>query len=175
MTGLEGRASLLVKLSSVISSEENSKYFKSPTGENLFRPGFLVDYLLAHPSTVKTGSNDEVGREKLEVDINTMWNIIITGLNPIWPETNFTTKLNGINLGDCWKCESLNLELEKSGVEREVGDDFVPFHKLSQWLTYSLIEVYVLFHVVFPFLYSMTELFPYFYFPFNHLHLKLEL
>jgi hypothetical protein len=40
--------------------------------------------------------------------------------------------LNGVNLGDVWSHSLLGLK-----------DDFnslVPFHKLSQWMTYSLIE-----------------------------------
>ena len=45
---------------------------------------------------------------------------------PIWP-TRLT--LAGENLGDVWRHPSLP------------GDGLVPFHKLSQWLSYSIVEV----------------------------------
>lgn len=47
---------------------------------------------------------------------------VLDGLGPIWPGR---VQLDGVNLGDCWKHPVAEL---------------VPFHKLSQWLTYSLIE-----------------------------------
>ncbi len=54
---------------------------------------------------------------------------VLEGLGPIWPGR---LVCKGINLGDVWRHSTLNpLDLAKS---------LVPFHKLSQWLTYSLIE-----------------------------------
>lgn len=50
-------------------------------------------------------------------------------LGEIWPAR---VKINGIQLGDVWPCASL--------VDRGNYENLVPFHKLSQWLTYSLIE-----------------------------------
>lgn len=47
---------------------------------------------------------------------------VLDGLGPIWPGRE---TFEGVNLGDAWKHS-------KYGV--------VPFHKLSQWMTYSLIE-----------------------------------
>jgi len=50
---------------------------------------------------------------------------VLRAFGPIWPGR---LSLNGVPLGDC-------------GRHGAVPDDgFVPFHKLSQWLTYSLIE-----------------------------------
>lgn len=55
--------------------------------------------------------------------------VVLEGLGPIWPG-RLTCK--GVNLGDVWRHSQLNpMDLSKS---------LVPFHKLSQWLTYSLIE-----------------------------------
>lgn len=54
---------------------------------------------------------------------------ILTGLGDIWPG-RYT--LNGVNLGDVWKHT-------KAGGEGP-SQEFIPFHKLSQWLTYSLLE-----------------------------------
>lgn len=52
----------------------------------------------------------------------TIFNAIITHFGCIWPGR---LVLDGVNLGDVWP-------------HSQVG--YVPFHKLSQWLTYSLIE-----------------------------------
>ncbi|MEM7426880.1 MAG: URC4/urg3 family protein [Pseudomonadota bacterium] len=51
---------------------------------------------------------------------------VLDGLGSIWPGRS---ELAGQNLGDCWR---------HSGISAE--DGLVPFHKLSQWLSYSLIE-----------------------------------
>lgn len=47
---------------------------------------------------------------------------VLDGLGPIWPGRE---TLEGVNLGDVWKHSKLGL---------------VAFHKLSQWMTYSLVE-----------------------------------
>ncbi|HEY0835591.1 MAG TPA: URC4/urg3 family protein [Azospirillum sp.] len=47
---------------------------------------------------------------------------VLRGLGPIWPGR---IELDGVNLGDVWR--------------HPVGG-LVPFHKLSQWLSYSLVE-----------------------------------
>jgi Protein of unknown function (DUF1688) len=74
------------------------------------RPGNLYDYWAAQ-------------REKLtapEILRTLLWLI-----GPIWPGR---ISLAGVPLGDC-------------GLHPAVpGDGLVPFHKLSQWLTYSLVE-----------------------------------
>jgi hypothetical protein len=51
---------------------------------------------------------------------------ILELLAPIWPAR---LALAGENLGDVWRHPALP------------GDGMVPFHKLSQWLSYSIIEV----------------------------------
>jgi hypothetical protein len=48
--------------------------------------------------------------------------LLLEGLGPIWENR---PSLNGTPLGDCWPVPGLG---------------FVPLHKLSQWLAYSLIE-----------------------------------
>lgn len=62
-----------------------------------------------------------------------LWHVLLDGFNPIWPASR--TVLAGVPLGDVWPCEALPNSQE--------GDDLVPFHKLTQWMTYSLIEVVV--------------------------------
>lgn len=66
------------------------------------------------------------------VPLAALWHVLIDGLNPIWPASR--TKLAGVSLGDVWPCTTL-----KSTSIAE-GDDLIPFHKLTQWMTYSLVE-----------------------------------
>jgi hypothetical protein len=54
---------------------------------------------------------------------------LLTHFGPIWPSR---LTLDGIALGDCWRYPAL--------VMGDATDGLVPFHKLSQWLAYSLIE-----------------------------------
>lgn len=91
--------------------EEKTGYFpKDSNGSS--RPGNLLDYLLTH----QTGNN--------QINIDTLWEVIINGFGGVWPESR--TKLAGVSLGDVWPSVLLG--------------KLVPFHKLSQWLTYSLME-----------------------------------
>lgn len=65
-----------------------------------------------------------------------LWHVLIDGLTPIWPSSR--TKLGDIPLGDVWPCSVLrSTSSPQSMVE---GDDLVPFHKLTGWITYSLME-----------------------------------
>jgi hypothetical protein len=50
---------------------------------------------------------------------------LLRAFGPIWPGR---LALGGVPLGDCWRHGAVP------------GDGLVPFHKLSQWLAYSLIE-----------------------------------
>lgn len=54
---------------------------------------------------------------------------VLNAFNKIWP-----TRLlfHGVSLGDVWQHQALKTN--------ESGSEYIPFHKLSQWLTYSLIE-----------------------------------
>ena len=54
---------------------------------------------------------------------------VMRGFGEIWPGRN---SLAGVNLGDTWR--------HSWASAGDATDGFVPFHKLSQWLTYSLIE-----------------------------------
>lgn len=55
----------------------------------------------------------------------------MNGLAGIWPPSR--TAINGVSLGDAWPCSSM-----PSGSES--WESIVPFHKLTQWLTYSLMQ-----------------------------------
>ncbi|KAF8468157.1 hypothetical protein BDZ91DRAFT_811542 [Kalaharituber pfeilii] len=110
--GLEGRASLLIKLGDAM---DNKEYFGSG------RPGNMLDYLLQHPTTKAIDGGPVVA-------VPTFWNALMDGLTPIWPPSR--TQFDGISLGDAWPCSSMP---PAPGWER-----IVCFHKLTQWLAYSL-------------------------------------
>ncbi|EPY52184.1 DUF1688 family protein [Schizosaccharomyces cryophilus OY26] len=75
------------------------------------RPSFFVD------SVFPTG---DFTSESLNVE--RLWSELQTVLIPIWPER---TKYAGENVGDAWFLPTIN--------------SIQPFHKLTQWLTYSLL------------------------------------
>lgn len=114
INGLEGRTNLLIRLSDAL---RNSDIFGADA-----RPGNLIDYLLAHPST--QASSVPV------VPVPTLWDALVNGLGPIWPTSR--VQLDGVSLGDSWTCDSM---------PARPGDPMgkiMPFHKLTQWLCYSL-------------------------------------
>lgn len=115
IAGLEGRASLLVRLGDALT---NPEIFGQEA-----RPGNLLDYLLAHPSTTRAASSSIV-------PLPTLWDTLMNGLSNIWPSTR--TQIDGVPLGDAWPCSSMPSHPEQP------WENIVPFHKLTQWLTYSL-------------------------------------
>lgn len=65
------------------------------------------------------------------------------GLGPIWPASR--TIVDGVSLGDAWPLSSM--PREPNSAEWET---IVPFHKLTQWLCYSLMQpMSVLMHIHF--------------------------
>ena len=75
------------------------------------RLGNLYDYLKSHAV-------------QNEIDADFILATLLRALGPMWPPHMV---LDGVSLGDCWPHPAA------------VGGR-VPFHKLSQWLTYSLLE-----------------------------------
>ncbi|OOG57605.1 URC4/urg3 family protein [Polaromonas sp. C04] len=122
MVGLDGRAALLRRLGEVIA--EQPEIFGGAGG--LCRPGRLFDYLTAPE---QTGSNDEATDGATTVPASRILSTLLTALAPIWPGHNAIEK---IALGDCWRHSAVRGE--------GLSDGWMPFHKLSQWLTYSLLE-----------------------------------
>ncbi|MBL8699985.1 MAG: URC4/urg3 family protein [Alphaproteobacteria bacterium] len=80
------------------------------------RLGGLVDHLLA-----KAGSG--------ALPAAAILSAVLEGLGPIWPAR---VTIDGVALGDVGRHPAARAADATSGL--------VPFHKLSQWLTYSLIE-----------------------------------
>ena len=54
---------------------------------------------------------------------------LLYGLSGIWPNTN---AIESVPLGDCWRHSAVRGE--------GLSDGWMPLHKLSQWMAYSLIE-----------------------------------
>lgn len=114
LVGCAGRTDLLKRLGASLCNYP--EFFAGTDGS--IRPGNMVDYLTKHQS------------ENGDVSIKILWNVVLYGLQDIWPANR--TQINGQNMGDVWKLSYLP-EHDKAG-------KFVSFHKLSQWLTYSLME-----------------------------------
>ena len=60
---------------------------------------------------------------------SSLFQAVLDAFNDIWPAR---LSFHGIPLGDVWIHHALK--------SNEPGSEYIPFHKLSQWLTYSLIE-----------------------------------
>jgi len=81
-------------------------------GEENPRPGNLVNYLVSKSQNGQLAATTVLGA-------------VLEGLSDIWPGR---ITIAGVNLGDVWQHSAV------------AEDGLVPFHKLSQWLTYSLLE-----------------------------------
>lgn len=55
--------------------------------------------------------------------------LLLRALGPVWPDR---LVVDGVHLGDTWRHPAIEVDGPTRGL--------VPFHKLSQWLAYSLIE-----------------------------------
>jgi hypothetical protein len=55
--------------------------------------------------------------------------LLLEALGPIWADR---LEIGGVPLGDCWRHPAIR--------RGDASDGLVPLHKLSQWLSYSLIE-----------------------------------
>ncbi|ORX97171.1 hypothetical protein BCR34DRAFT_497123 [Clohesyomyces aquaticus] len=112
--GLQGRTGLLLRLADAL---QNQEVFGLEA-----RPGNMLDYLLSHPST--QASSVPI------VPLPTFWNVLMDSLAPIWPSTR--TQIDGISIGDAWPCSVMPSH------PTHPWENIVPFHKLTQWLAYSL-------------------------------------
>jgi hypothetical protein len=111
LVGLAGRADLLRRLGAhVVARKDVFATRDSP------RPGGLFDHLAAR---TKNGT----------IAAPTVLSEVLRHLGPIWPSR---LALAGIPLGDCWRHDAIRMD--------DATDGLMPLHKLSQWLTYSLIE-----------------------------------
>jgi hypothetical protein len=80
------------------------------------RPGALFDQLTRS--------------ERREVAAHELLSALLDTLSEVWPAPNRLP--DGTALGDCWHFAAARGD--------GLSDGWMPFHKLSQWLTYSLLE-----------------------------------
>jgi len=113
LVGLEGRVVLLRRLGEAMTDQP--EVFSEAA-----RPSGLCDLLMG----------DEGGiTPTAELEAHDLLSQILVSLSGIWP---MGTSLGGVPLGDVWRHPAVRGD--------GPSDGWVPFHKLSQWLTYSLLE-----------------------------------
>lgn len=110
LLGVDGRVQLMRNLGKTIAKDTRFHI----SGQK--RLGHLGDILMK-----KIDKNQIKARDVLACVLDT--------LSPIWPGR---VSIEGENLGDVWRHSKLR--------RNDATDQLVPFHKLSQWLTYSLLE-----------------------------------
>lgn len=110
LAGCEGRLTLMQQLGDAVAQQP--LYF----GQTAPRLGHLYDYLCAQ---VEHGV----------LPATTILTAVLDSLAPIWPQR---LTIHGVNMGDVWPHPQAGGDGLSAGL--------VPLHKLSQWLTYSLIE-----------------------------------
>jgi Protein of unknown function (DUF1688) len=110
LIGLEQRSALLRRLGGALG-ERGDLFGCAPA-----RPGNLVDYF----ASIADGG---------VIPAATVLATLLESLASIWPSG---LALDGIAIGDAGRHCAVNIGDDTNGI--------VPFHKLSQWLTYSLIE-----------------------------------
>lgn len=111
LSGIEGRVQLLNALGRVMLAAP--EVFARHDGP---RPGGLFDRLAERAGTAA-------------LPAPAILETVLAHLGPIWPSR---LALGGVPLGDCWRHPLIATGDATSGL--------IPFHKLSQWLSYSLIE-----------------------------------
>ena len=111
LVGIEGRVHLLRGLGRLVASKPGVFGLHDTP-----RPGGLFDRL----ASLATDSR---------LPAPTILSELLKELGPIWPSR---LTLGGVALGDCWKHPLLTTA--------DATNQLMPLHKLSQWLSYSLIE-----------------------------------
>lgn len=117
LVGVTGRWELLQKLAKVLHSKPQM------FGEENPRIGKLVNHLLAQ------SDDRQLAAEKVLTSVLESFSEIWTG----------RVEIAGINLGDVWHHPALKPETLHP-LSFTLHPSLVPFHKLSQWLSYSLLE-----------------------------------
>ncbi|MGB7035064.1 MAG: URC4/urg3 family protein [Xanthobacteraceae bacterium] len=111
LVGIAGRADLLKSLGALVTARPDIF-----ARNDVARPGGFFDHLM-------TLANDGA------ISAPTVLAELLRHFGPIWPSR---LTLGGISLGDCWRHAAI--------ARPDATNGLVPLHKLSQWLTYSLIE-----------------------------------
>ncbi len=130
LLGVEGRLALLQRLGQSLVA------LPQLFGDSNPRPGNLVNYLLGWSTKVGESENFTLSPSHPltpspphPLPASTVLTALLEGLGNIWPGR---IAIADANLGDVWLHPALKAD--------KPYDQYVPFHKLSQWLTYSLLE-----------------------------------
>jgi hypothetical protein len=110
LLGAAGRVALLQALGRALGGHADL------FGARDARAGRLYDYLAGRAVDQRLPARE-------------IFDAVLRGLAPIWPGR---VHLGGENLGDVWHHDAIRRDDPSNGL--------IPFHKLSQWLTYSLVE-----------------------------------
>ncbi|HEX2887036.1 URC4/urg3 family protein [Vineibacter terrae] len=110
LVGLDGRTRLLRRLGDAVLARPDLFGGRDP------RPGHLFDHLAS-----------QVSGQTLPAPA--ILAALLEAFTPIWPSR---LDIAGQSLGDVWR--------HPAAAARDLTDGLVPFHKLSQWLAYSLVE-----------------------------------
>ena len=111
LAGLEGRAALLNRLGDQAAARPDLFAIRDTP-----RPGGLYDAIRARAVD---------GRLPAPVILE----VLLEALGPVWQDR---LRLGGVDLGDTWRHPAMK--------RADATDGLVPIHKLSQWLSYSLVE-----------------------------------
>ncbi|KAL2001972.1 hypothetical protein VTN02DRAFT_924 [Thermoascus thermophilus] len=111
LVGIQDRAALLRRLGESLST---LPVIFGPEG----RPGNLVDHLTSDGTIL---------------DIRKLWDVLQTLLIPVWPSNR--TRVADCPVGDAWPLSTLGATV---GSRTHPAEVIQPFHKLTQWLAYSL-------------------------------------
>jgi hypothetical protein len=114
LVGLSGRLTLLHQFGAALDAQPH-RFGPGPA-----RPGNWLDYLSTHLCVQQQGTT---------LDAGILLSEVLESFSTIWPGR---VAIARTNLGDVWPHPALT--------DPRPGGNLVPFHKLSQWLTYSLVE-----------------------------------
>ncbi|KAH6636431.1 hypothetical protein F5144DRAFT_591600 [Chaetomium tenue] len=119
MLGVDSRAALLRSLGQSLLAHPDVFGAEG-------RPGNLVDYLVSKTRAAGQSAN---------LDVLVLWDVLQTLLIPAWPKNR--TAIAGTPIGDAWPLSILQRGTNSKSPDA-AAEGIQPFHKLTQWLTYSL-------------------------------------
>ena len=122
MVGLEGRAALLSHMGGVLQGEAQRSGHEA-------RPGLIYDRLTANGVRTQVSATEVLGE-------------VLRSLSGIWPSGS---KVQGLPGGDVWPHRWAGAAVggppgSAARMNDRTTEGWVPFHKLSQWMSYSLLE-----------------------------------
>jgi Protein of unknown function (DUF1688) len=122
LVGLEGRVVLLQRLGAALRAQPG---LFTTEGQ----PGRMFDVLTHHKAPHLQRHHPVPAPQRHHVDTARLLGLLLDAFSAIWPSGQL---LQGEPIGDVWPHEFAGGDGLTEGL--------VPFHKLSQWLAYSLLE-----------------------------------